>query len=497
MKKIFLTLAVTIVSLFSFGQNEIDALRFSQTNWEGTARFMSAGGAFGAVGGDFSALSTNPASIAVFKKSTIVLTPLVLSFNKVSAIYNDNLSVNLTAKYTFNNFGGVFVFNEVKNTKWKCLQLGIGYNRILDFNRTKFIAQGGSMGSSIAVPLASSASGYDPDDMMFEEVAAWDSYLFDQVPGSENDYYYPHTNANLKQTTQVYCNGGIDEMTISGGGNWDNKLFIGATLGIDFLSYNEKRYYNEYDKDNVIENFIQYSLNDDLDEDGTGINLKLGLLYQPVDFFRFGVAFHTPTYYGKIKYNLDREISSYWTRLNDLGGLDSYSSNNSFTNLNYYKLITPLRAMVNTAFLIQKRAFISLEYEFSDYSTASMASRITYNDSNYDLYLYEDENKSIANSYGISHNVRVGAEVNLSQYFQIRAGYSFKSSPYQTHVDNDASLHTGSVGIGFRGKSFFMDFAYLFSISNENYWFYDDIALNPVMQKYTSHRAVMTMGWKF
>ena len=50
----------------AFAQNDLDAFRFSQTNWEGTARFMGAGGAFSAIGGDFSCLNTNPAGIGVF-----------------------------------------------------------------------------------------------------------------------------------------------------------------------------------------------------------------------------------------------------------------------------------------------------------------------------------------------------------------------------------------------------------------------------------------------
>ncbi|MBL0343571.1 MAG: hypothetical protein IPP71_23575 [Bacteroidetes bacterium] len=46
-------------------QNEIDALRYSQSMFGSTARSLSMGGAFGALGADFSTLSTNPAGIGV------------------------------------------------------------------------------------------------------------------------------------------------------------------------------------------------------------------------------------------------------------------------------------------------------------------------------------------------------------------------------------------------------------------------------------------------
>ena len=48
-----------------FAQGEMDAYRFSQTELNGTARSMSMGGAFGALGGDMSVMSHNPAGLGV------------------------------------------------------------------------------------------------------------------------------------------------------------------------------------------------------------------------------------------------------------------------------------------------------------------------------------------------------------------------------------------------------------------------------------------------
>ena len=49
----FIVLIFSLTIFNSYGQNDIDAFRFSQTDWSGTARFMGTGGAFGAVGGEF------------------------------------------------------------------------------------------------------------------------------------------------------------------------------------------------------------------------------------------------------------------------------------------------------------------------------------------------------------------------------------------------------------------------------------------------------------
>ena len=53
------------VPAVSFAQSAIDAYNLSQSDLRGTSRFMSMAGAFGALGGDLSTLTQNPAGIGV------------------------------------------------------------------------------------------------------------------------------------------------------------------------------------------------------------------------------------------------------------------------------------------------------------------------------------------------------------------------------------------------------------------------------------------------
>src|SRR5665647_1481853 len=101
MKKLVLIL-IAVISIFSgvIAQNVDDALRYSQIFYGGTARFMSMGGAFTALGGDISSLSQNPAGLGVFRSSEITLTPQLFhintaaSFNGLNSdfLYNFNLN---------------------------------------------------------------------------------------------------------------------------------------------------------------------------------------------------------------------------------------------------------------------------------------------------------------------------------------------------------------------------------------------------------------------
>ena len=72
MKKItYILFSFFMLTVPLFSQSEIDALRFSREDLYGTARAMSMGGAFGALGGDLTGVSINPAGIAVYRSSEV------------------------------------------------------------------------------------------------------------------------------------------------------------------------------------------------------------------------------------------------------------------------------------------------------------------------------------------------------------------------------------------------------------------------------------------
>ena len=60
-----------VFSLHSQGLE--DAIRYSDGDTQGTARFKAMSGAFGALGGDISGISINPAGAAIFNTSQGVL----------------------------------------------------------------------------------------------------------------------------------------------------------------------------------------------------------------------------------------------------------------------------------------------------------------------------------------------------------------------------------------------------------------------------------------
>ena len=78
MKKTALIILLTAMTAFSgFGQSAYDAWRFSQNEYEGTARSAAMGNAFTALGGDLGSITINPAGSAVAGYSQFTITPSI------------------------------------------------------------------------------------------------------------------------------------------------------------------------------------------------------------------------------------------------------------------------------------------------------------------------------------------------------------------------------------------------------------------------------------
>ena len=73
MKKLILLFIGVISMSYVNAQDITDAVRYSSGELMGTARFRAMSGAFGALGGDMTAVSLNPAGSAIFNYSSTSL----------------------------------------------------------------------------------------------------------------------------------------------------------------------------------------------------------------------------------------------------------------------------------------------------------------------------------------------------------------------------------------------------------------------------------------
>ncbi len=486
MKKIVIISLGMLFGLTLQAQNETDALRYSFLMNGGTARFASMGGSFSALGADFSVLSSNPAGIGLYKKSEMMFTPQIV-FSSASSNYYGSTGEDTKAAFAIPNFGMVFagdVSSGGDKPGWKNIQFGFGVNRLADFNAS-YMMRGDNSGSSILDVYKYYADGHEYTNLnSFDTELAWNTWLLDTLGGSST--YVKAFDGGIVQQKSVTTTGGINEMVISFGGNYNDKFYLGGTMGFPFLRYNEDAFYKEMDEADTIAGFNSLSINDELNTTGAGFNFKIGMIYRIADWVRISAAVHTPTFFS-MHDTYSRMVRS------DLGTVNYESS--SPQGIYDYRLSTPMRMMAGIAFVIGKFGAISAEYELIDYSQARLrSSDISYN--------FFDANEAIGVTYQAASNLRVGGELVLSP-FAIRGGFSYYGSPYADNL-NDYSTTNISAGFGIRENNYYIDLGYVYSMRSENYYMYspDVIAelggsLDPVVSDVKKGSFLITLGFKF
>lgn len=485
MKKYTLIVSMALLCIFSAtAQNDIDAMRYSQLTFGGTARFASMAGSMGALGGDISTLSFNPAGIAIFKKTELSITPSIFS-QTTSSTYNGMNSSNSKLNFNLGNIGVVATFDvdQKKNPGgWVSGNFGFGYNRTNNFHNNVSIV-GDNKKSSLLDTYVADANGHDYTQFdQFSTGLAWQAWLINPVDTS-GSLIYNHVIPNYgeKQKKSSTTTGSMGETVISFGGNYKNKVFVGGTLGIVHEGYHEKTTYEEIDEKDTIANFKSFKFTQDLTTRGSGVNFKFGVIVKPTDWLRIGAAIHTPTSLS-LKDTYTNHMSS------DLDGgvhYDTVSPQGSYD----YRLTTPFRAIGSIGFIVKKIALLNVDYEYVNYSTAQLHSMPTEED------VFTDVNTAIRAKYTATGNIRAGAEIRFDP-FAFRFGYALYGSPFKEGENKNASRSSYTAGIGYRQNNYFLDFAYVLTKYKEFNYLYDS-APTSVENKYKNSSFMLTMGVRF
>ena len=495
---IILLFALFTVSVYS--QTPEDALRYTSLSYtDGTARSTSMAGAFGALGGDFSSASINPAGIAIYRAPEFSITPSVY-YTKSNSNYLGKSSDNTSSVFNIGSFGLVLPFEanrEAKQCGFKMFHFALGVNRTNNFERN-VLMRGYNENSSITTQWVNEVNNNNPDINNFNESGdpvlnglnsystqlAWDTYLLDWARDDNGKPYIfsDMQGGKVYQTIRYNTSGSMNEFDISGGFNWNDKLYVGATFGIPYFTYNETFKINESDVNNVNPYFSEMSYNTYLKTDGTGFNFKLGLIYKPVQWLRLGLAFHTPTIYN-LDDNYQAELTSI-LNLDSTGNKSYYENSSSYLE---YKLKTPMRLIGSVGFIIGN-GLISADYEYVDYSKSEFRD----ND-----YQFDDANDMIKTNYTSGSNIRVGTEWGFG-IFRIRAGYGYSTSPYSSsEVNSGGERQTISLGAGMKFTKFYMDFGYAYTKEDLDFYPYSRYYVDPSSNTYKYNQFQLTLGFRF
>jgi hypothetical protein len=482
----FLSVLILAIPICVNAQSDVDALRYSQTSLAGTARFISMAGAFGALGGDFSSLAYNPAGLAIYRKSEFTFSPSLYFANTESSFLNKSFSEN---RFNFNvpNIG--FVYSRTMNADkpgWKGWSLGIGMNRMNNFQAKSYF-EGFNPSSSLIdyfLESANSNGGVDPENLNdFYEGLAYDAQLIYDTTNDGINNYMKDSQLGITQKRNSTTRGGVSEVDFSFGGNYNDLVYLGATVGVSSLRFLEESIFEEVDKEDNTQYLNKYSFEQNVTTRGTGINFKMGLIVRPADWIRIGGAFHTPTLYSMhddYKNILKSDLT--------FGDYRQESPDGAFD----YTLTTPFKAIGSLGFIIGKSGLVGVDYEFTDYSAARF-------DASGESF--SDVNNATRTKYTTASNIRIGTEWRLNN-LSLRGGYAMYGTPFNTGQNvSGADLSKTSItgGLGIRDQNYFIDFGYAYSQATEYFqpYFLSSQNVPGSKNKITTHNFTMTFGVKF
>lgn len=529
-RKIVLASALSLLFTFAQAQGEMDAIKLSQNDLTGTARSVAMGGAFGALGGDISGIAINPAGIGVYKSSEIVTT---LNFQNVNTETELNRGKIDDKKFKFNFDNFAFVTSlPLYNDDVPTFNVGFSYNRLKNFDRQYKMS--GDNVQSLSNYMAYRTNNLNPRvtepgdaflingtnyDAFYDSSYDWMSifgfqgYLIDHIGGG---VYKPksitgQTNADLF----VREKGSIGSYDFNFGTTISDIVSIGATLSVTDINYHR---YTNYEETYPTYPGEGFRFDNELKTEGSGFQAKVGVIVKPIQELRFGVSYHSPTWYNMTDYfgaSMDLNL------VQAVGDQDADKFFDSGYDHYYdYKLRTPDKWTFSLAGVIGQTAIISADYEYTNYKNNM---KLFDRDNNALGSIDNDPNRFIKEDFRGASTLRVGAEIRITPQFSGRIGYAWMQSPLEAnfkknntevmtvgsdaHYVLDGDVNHFTYGLGYRfSRNFYTDLAFVMkSQKSDLYTFssvYDEngvpiLGSDKAKMKTNTFQGILTFGYKF
>lgn len=449
--------------------NTVDVYSANPIN--GTAKFNAMAGSIGALGGDISSASVNPAGIGVFITNDLNLTLGIQGNKNTTTLAGRSLGYKMN-NTDLSNSGGVLTINLGEtNSKWKFVNIGVNYStQSLD----NYVETSGNP----SINLVSNPI-----------VAAPENYSF-------LGHAYNRT-------------GDISKTNFTVGANYDNRLYFGAGLNFhnSFFSQDDIANFRNSTTQTVTTFDKQYTNHQ---EHSDGFSANFGVIAKVSNQFRVGAAIETPTWW-----TIDRVYNQYYK---DDSYFDVYAEDRQLT--------TSMKATLSAAFVPSKNFALNVDYiqgitkpKYKEYGGAEVELNQFFSDS----YKNSSEVRVGAEYRIAAFRLRGGYAYQGNSFDNLTlTGFNDNGSRSDQSFSNllMGKRNTIGAGIGYDFRAFYIDASYQ-NISSEysspslygvvtdpNYYttsgYYNSSGTELLSDAYavskvknTRNNFFVTVGWKF
>lgn len=544
MKKLLIAILAVAGVMPAAAQDTYEGAKIMTEDLNGTARYVGMGGAMDALGADISTISTNPAGIGLFRHSTASfslgvvsqqdvkkfdqLSKTNFSFDQVGFVYSSRTDIQSFVNFGFNyhksrNFDQILSVADHVMSRASMNKLAYakhmrgnvdygGYN--LDFNNDGDLV------------------GYEDNNSNYRAntYSQWDYLLMNALnaepakdPQTGEEYTdIGYVEADVYNFDRAH-RGWISEYDFNLSGNINDRVYLGLTIGIHDVNY---KAYSEYTEGLTLASGTDagiMTLADERKIEGTGYDVKAGVIFRPVEYspFRIGVSVSTPTWY-----KLTSSNSSVLFNQSAVGSFDKGENGESYD----FKLYTPWKFGLSAGTTFNTMLAVGASLDYSDYTCTD----VRINDGYYDYYGDEGSFSDRAMKDNIDRSLKgvttlkVGAELQPDPCMAVRLGYNYVSPMYEKDGVRDMLLNSPGVmyssttdyvnwestnritcGLGYKTGKVSLDLAYQYSTTNGKFYpFQPDVTFNdfganesnvssPADVSNKRHQLLFTLGYTF
>jgi hypothetical protein len=471
-------------------QGEVEAFRYSSSEPGMSARSMGMSGAFSSVGADLTSFYTNPAGLAVYKRTNAELAISNVS-QTTTTTFDEVQKRDLRSRLSIGNFA--FVKTQTpRSSRFTNLSYGIATAKTNHFYQNFTLE--GKNDASLMEQFAWQAQGVNPGDVYntlpFTSGLAYETYAIDptDLVGTE---YIPQTFGTHDFRKRIQREGRQSEIAFALAAQYSDNLYLGVALGITDITFNEFSDYSEkYPSTNEVKS-LTYS--EDLNTIGTGYVARLGAIYRLHDKVRIAASYQTKTVTSLQDYYTASASSLVDTTETQLATEAGTAFNMSSPELvSEYILTSPSQWTLGISAIVGKMGIVSLDWIHSDHRQISMSG------SGENTYDYAVENALFDTLFRRTNQLRAGIEVRIRSSYYARAGFSARQSPLSNESKSlNKATHGWSGGIGYRDDHLFADLAISRTGTTGSYYLYDPALINPAVVRNNILRVLLSVGVRF
>src|SRR5690606_25066609 len=390
----------------------------------GSARYIGMGGAMGALGGDISSIEQNPAGLAIAIASDANVTLGINSYKNEARFGNSFDTDDNTV--IFQNVGASFVFNTQAGA-WNRFSIGVKFSQESIDN---WIQLGRNQNITAIVT--------DEEDPDLITNYTMDGYV-DEVAGYKT------------------------KMTLDFGASYNDRVYLGLGLNLHEVLYDNYVVFAEDTQSANLNDVYYYDLDGSpYSSRGSGFSVSAGVIAKANDKLRFGLAYHSPTWFMNIE-------ETFYANLENVDGYNLYYGQ--------YDRNSNSRLVASVGLVVGKSLALNADYTLHINGTNDLKPSSDFPNTNQFL---DDNLKS-------SSEIRLGGEYRIDK-FRVRAGYNFVQSIFdETSINADfgtgtpssqniSDLFVGdtnrfSIGAGYDFGGFYLDAAYQYQNQKYNYLF--------------------------